>query len=38
LVIVPLAACSGMSTRHKNMATGAVVGGVVGNQIDPHKK
>jgi osmotically inducible lipoprotein OsmB len=33
-----LAACSGMSTRDKNTAGGAAVGGVIGNQVDPHKK
>jgi osmotically inducible lipoprotein OsmB len=28
-----LGACSGMTTREKNTAAGAAVGGVIGNQI-----
>jgi osmotically inducible lipoprotein OsmB len=40
---LPLTACSGMSGRDKNTAAraaigGAAVGGVIGNQVDPHKK
>jgi hypothetical protein len=33
-----LAACSSMDQNHRNTATGAVVGGVIGDKVDDKKK